>query len=93
MSQLKLIAVEENFLKKLKLLAQSEMVESFDFLIWVVSFLTEKKSLVFRGPGFLGLSNSGKSPDFWYYFSGQNGRLPLIMERGYPPSEFTAPKL
>ena len=33
---------------------QSEIGESFDFLIWVVSFLTKKKSLVFRVPGFLG---------------------------------------
>ena len=35
---------------------QSEIVESFDFLIWVVSFLMKKNSLVFRVPGFLGLN-------------------------------------
>ena len=36
---------------------QSEKVESFDFLnIWVLSFLSKKKSLVFRVPGFLGLN-------------------------------------
>ena len=35
---------------------QCEIVESFDFLIWVVSFLTKKKSLASQGPGFFRLN-------------------------------------